>query len=369
MRLKRDIEGGDYWAPHVQKLVSFTEGHRRSMAMASYLRIEDRELAFERAMGKLDRSQKLDLCAKHLVFRDYYRAHEVRLHEGYFCQQPLLCPVCASLRAARAVARYFERFQALIDSEPIWGASMLTLTMKDQEDLESMFDQVEDAFSKLLHRRHKAAKFKTEMGKVLGGVGAVEVTRGSRSGLWHVHVHCLILHSAMIDKAALQGEWEQCLGVSPAWIDIRSLEGWLNRDRSLLMKSFCEVFKYQLKFSSLNLADNLRAYHVLRGRRMLRSFGVFRGVKVPESLLEDPLENEAFRILIYRYVGGGYELRHRSDGSQGGESDGGDPEIDSGSASAAMPVDEPAGNMRGARRYPGDGGASACESDGQSSGP
>ena len=41
-----------------------------------------------------------------------------------------------------------------------------------------------------------------------------------------------------------------------------------------------EVFKYAVKFSDLSLDDNWHAAQLLKGKRLLNSFGLFRGVEV-----------------------------------------------------------------------------------------
>ena len=46
---------------------------------------------------------------------------------------------------------------------------------------------------------------------------------------------------------------------------------------------FLETFKYALKFSDLPLQDNWEAYKTLKGKRLINSFGVLRGVEVPEE--------------------------------------------------------------------------------------
>jgi hypothetical protein len=72
-----------------------------------------------------------------------------------------------------------------------------------------------------------------------------------------------------------------------------------------------EVFKYALKFSDLSLPDTWHAYQILNSRRLMGSFGNLRGVKSPESLLDDPLEHLPYLELLYVFVprSGSYDLR------------------------------------------------------------
>ena len=63
---------------------------------------------------------------------------------------------------------------------------------------------------------------------------------------------------------------------------------------------FMEVFKYAVKFSSMNSIDVIDCWRLLQGQRMLSSFGLFYGVQVPEGLADEQLSGEYIEML-YRY--------------------------------------------------------------------
>jgi hypothetical protein len=64
-----------------------------------------------------------------------------------------------------------------------------------------------------------------------------------------------------------------------------------------------------VKFSDQPPADTWHAFSVLKGKRLLGSAGCFRGVEVPDTLLDDDdLDGLPFVELFYRYIGGGYSL-------------------------------------------------------------
>jgi hypothetical protein len=71
-----------------------------------------------------------------------------------------------------------------------------------------------------------------------------------------------------------------------------------------LVASFLEVLKYSLKFSELELADNLAAYRTLKGKRLLSSCGIWYGLDLPEDaqLTDDPLDGP-FIELVFRWAG------------------------------------------------------------------
>ena len=67
-----------------------------------------------------------------------------------------------------------------------------------------------------------------------------------------------------------------------------------------------EVFKYAVKFSDLTLEDNWHAARILKGKRLLNSLGLFRGVEIPDSLLDEPLDELPYWDRFYRYMGSEY---------------------------------------------------------------
>ena len=73
---------------------------------------------------------------------------------------------------------------------------------------------------------------------------------------------------------------------------------------------FLETFKYALKFSDLPLADNWEAFQKLKGKRLINSFGVLRGVEVPEDLTDDDLDEDLpYMLMLYNYrKGSGYNF-------------------------------------------------------------
>ena len=71
-----------------------------------------------------------------------------------------------------------------------------------------------------------------------------------------------------------------------------------------------ETFKYALKFSDLELSDNLHAYKTLKGKRLINSFGALRGVEVSEELTDDDLDDDLpYMLMLYTYrKGSGYNF-------------------------------------------------------------
>jgi hypothetical protein len=148
------------------------------------------------------------------------------------------------------------------------------------------------------------------MNKAAGGVSSIEVKRGSGSGLWHVHSHAVWLCEEMPDAKILAEEWQSVTGDSYV-VDVRPFSG---SDIATYIEGFMEVFKYAVKFSSLELSDNWEAFQLLAGRRLVNSFGLFRGVIVPEQMTDELLDDLPYVELFYQYIdGAGYSFKKQQD--------------------------------------------------------
>ena len=59
-----------------------------------------------------------------------------------------------------------------------------------------------------------------------------------------------------------------------------------------------------MKFGEMAVEDQVHAYEVLKGRRLVRSFGSLRGVVIPEDnhdSIEEALELQPYVDLVYHY--------------------------------------------------------------------
>ena len=103
------------------------------------------------------------------------------------------------------------------------------------------------------------------------------------------------------DAFKLAREWKILTGDSFI-VDVRPMYGEID--------GFLETFKYALKFSDLELSDNLHAYKTLKGKRLINSFGALRGVEVPEELTDDDLDDDLpYMLMLYTYrKGSGYNF-------------------------------------------------------------
>lgn len=82
------------------------------------------------------------------------------------------------------------------------------------------------------------------------------------------------------------------------------------------MNGFLETFKYALKFADMPLGDNWEAYTTIKSKRLVSSFGILRGVDVPDELTDDDLADDLpFMFMLYKYrKGSGFNFSEQWEG-------------------------------------------------------
>lgn len=248
-------------------------------------------------------SAKLSQCGNYLAFKQYYTVGKTRLSRASFCKQHLICPLCAIRRGAKSLDAYLTRYRVIKSQNPSWRLSMLTLTVKNGDDLVERFNHLHKSVQRIFERRRdwlKKGWGKTEFRKVHGWVGTYEFT--NKGNGWHPHAHIMVLHSDSFGYVDMQSEWKDITG------DSHVLNVTAAKHPKEPELDFLEVFKYAVKFSDLEPEQNIQAWDVLRSRRLLFSGGAFRGVEVPEELEDTPLDSLPYIELFYRYTSSGYRL-------------------------------------------------------------
>jgi hypothetical protein len=66
----------------------------------------------------------------------------------------------------------------------------------------------------------------------------------------------------------------------------------------------------------MSVADTWAAFAVLGHRRLVGSAGLFRGIEIPESGLDEPLDDLEYSEYFYSWLGSSYALRGGSQGAQ-----------------------------------------------------
>jgi len=287
-----------------ERIARYGIAHARSRLMLDHLGGNPSPEAKKTATG-------LAGCGNYLHFREYYTVGKVRLHNAVFCKQHLVCPLCAIRRGAKALGAYLIRWQVIQEQRPDLRPYLVTLTTKNGPDLVERQAHLTKSLRRLMdHRRNFNAGVPrapyTELCKAEAAVYTHELTNKGKG--WHPHTHMIVLAASQPCQEALSAEWHKITGDSFI-VDCRPITSGESGDYS---EGFMEVFKYAVKFSDLSLEDNWYAAQVLKGKRLLNSFGLFRGVEVPESLLDEPLDSLPYWDRFYRYLQGEYQFTGES---------------------------------------------------------
>ena len=248
---------------------------------------------------------RIQTCGDLLQFRNYYEIDEIRLHRANFCETHMLCPFCAMRRGAKFARSYAESIEHIKSLFPGIILYHVVLTIKNGPSLKERFQHIESSVTKMLNTRREAKKGRRspiEFNKALGGVFSFEIKRGEDSDEWHPHIHALVLSYEEISMKRLSQEWLAVTG--------DSVNVFVEECHGDIATAGLEVFAYALKFSKMENGDLWEAYKTLRGKRFVRSFGVLRGVEIPESLLDDPIKDQPYYDMLYSFIHGkGYQLR------------------------------------------------------------
>ena len=149
---------------------------------------------------------KLQGCANYLVFKRYLTVDEVRLHAANFCKKHLLCPFCAMRRGAKYLQVYKQRLDVVLQENPNLRAFMVTLTVKDGENLSERFTHLRKALKKYQEQRRNALKGQrqVEYAKAFGGVMSIEIKRGKIWPMASPRSHDLALRTRAISFATVE---------------------------------------------------------------------------------------------------------------------------------------------------------------------
>ena len=256
---------------------------------------------------------KLRDCGNALWFRHYYTIDQHKLSGGYFCQKPLICGLCAILRGSKLLAAYLARFSLVRTVVPRLRPVMVTLSVRNGDDLSERLDHLRASMKTLHHRRHRA-KQPSVMHDVEGGVYSVEVVNNGKG--WHPHAHAIWMvdqdHEAFTDSRTwalqkLSAEWHAITGDSFI-VDARPIEP--TDEENPFAAGFCEVFKYAVKPAELGRNLLLEAFPVLTGKRLVGAFGCFFGIKEPTKMTDDldGLKGLPYFEYFYRFMHGCYQV-------------------------------------------------------------
>jgi hypothetical protein len=248
----------------------------KNFAVGNYKYIRD-NVAQSNKVRKV--SAALRDCGSYLVFNHYFTTGEIKLTKASLCKKHLLCPLCAIRRGSKTLGAYMSKFTDIMASNSSLKAYMVTLTVKDGDDLQERVSHLRNSWVKYTkNRKRPSCDFETK--KIDSLVYSIEVKRGKNSNLWHPHMHSVWLSEDIPNQDKLSKEWHSITGDSFI-VDVREI----TPDDPI--KGFLEVFKYAVKFSSQAPEDTWHCFKKLSGVRLLNPMGGFRGTKEEEPLDEE----------------------------------------------------------------------------------
>ena len=249
-------------------------------------------------------AQKLSECGNYLLFKNYFTVGEIRLSNMQTCQQHLLCPFCAALRASKSMQKYLERIDQVLQENRKLKPVLITLTVKNGSDLAERSEHLMKSFRALLERRRdyeKKGRGFNEFCKVQGAMYSYENTFNEKTDEWHPHIHMFALVDQWIDQQEFSEYWHSITGDSMV-LDVRRVKKEKGHGYS---KAAAEVCKYALKFGDLSVEKTWEAFKVLKGKRLTGSFGLLWGVKIPDTMTDDMPEHDLpYLEMLYKFVSG-----------------------------------------------------------------
>lgn len=285
-------------------------GTARRLTDALVAVITDEEL---RAVG-ITKPERIRHCGEWLRFRHYYTINQHKLVAGNFCDKPLICGLCAILRGSRLLAAYLARLNLIQAVEPRLRPVMVTLPVRNGDDLAGRLAHLRASLKTLHARRHRPNQ-PSVMHGIAGGVFSVEVVNTGNG--WHPHAHAIWMvdetheaftNSRMWSLQKLSAEWHAITGDSFI-VDARPITPTPDENgQNPYAAGFCEVFKYAVKPAELGRDLLLEAFPILTGKRLVGAFGCFYGIKEPTKLTDDldGLKSYPYFEYFYRFMHGHY---------------------------------------------------------------
>lgn len=251
------------------------------------------------SIGRDDLAQKMLFCGSWILFKEFQQTGATRIKSANFCKKFLVCPCCAVRRASKLIEGYAKKVDQVQKETPGLIPVMITITVKNGDDLAERLGHLEDSFSRMKEHTRKAKSnpaknLPIEWNKVAGSVAAYEITNEGKG--WHPHIHVFSLISAYIDHSKLSAEWERFTGDS-------KIVGITKCKNANIVAALCECLKYASKTSTMSYDHRLHVYDEISGKRWVNPSGVLRGVKV--GVLDEDEDGEEvgpFRFMIARWL-------------------------------------------------------------------
>lgn len=247
--------------------------------------------------------ESMDSCGEYITAIKCDSCHTKHFSGFYRCKVRWCIP-CSRLKVLAWLARLVPVVLGWISEGG--RVAMLNFTVKDTAVLSDGVRLLEESFRRVYNQDSRIRQRWKD--RFPGGVRSLEIKIGKGSGLWHPHLHCLVLQSSLgRDFEWLRDAWELATWTASGrdyreFIDLSREEKdvvklgsvWIKPvSKRGLIKSVVETLKYIIKpsdglFCSTGDALLLEAWEVLKGKRQINTWGVLRGLAKD---VEEDIEN------------------------------------------------------------------------------
>ena len=197
-----------------------------------------------------------------------YRIRSTKCHDRF-------CVPCASERSRRirdSLLRHMNGRENL---------SLITLTLKASTDpLTTILDRITRCF-RLLRNKPLWKK------QVQGGCSIIETKTGQGSGEWHVHFH-VVAEAKFLNQRVLSDLWLNITGDSSI-VDIRRVGAHAGAVQ-YITKYITKAADHSIVMSPKHLGEAITAFN---GRRLVSTFGTWRGLELMEKVDDEQLSQSA----------------------------------------------------------------------------
>lgn len=304
-------------------------------------------------IAKISKCASIIELKESFIEKDHSFEQVMKVAAANFCKQHAICPICADRMQSRRRAKYKDpiKAQAARVSAGERHAYIVTYTIADGESLGERLEHLKESkknFRKMGQCRQDGTRSRGEAAKIKAALSTFEIKRGTRSGLWHVHCHDLVFTNKPLDYSVydqelkrelsfrygrsipkevlastarqqvkfqgntvavskLSEEWFRATGGDSIDISVdkvqhvpKNASG--KKKRMFLKMSFeesvsyqaKEVLKYITKPSETNISDSLIVLNETYNKRMVATYGEFRGIKGDDYNDERSPEDENF---------------------------------------------------------------------------
>jgi len=273
------------------------------------------------------------------VFTEYRAStsdDRIKLVRANFCKKDKICMACAVGRAYNRQKKFmqslnvfpYERGEDLLSK--YWYYVVTPVWHDKSESLSVVYDRVDKLRKSVLMqmRDGRRGKSKGFWSKFKGGMGSIEITYSVKG--WNVHINWLVytdnrIQLKEVNTKKLDSNYNfkgykvtfvndelakfmdnfhfKAVSCKDREMTIHSINELDFSSREAIRKHLLEVFKYSLKFSSLNPAQLIEVYYKLYRKRLFFTFGTLRGLDLEAvddvTFGDDIKDNEDFIRLIY----------------------------------------------------------------------